>query len=80
MFVAHALKGACGNFGATGMARLAEDAERRSKGGAFEEVSALALRLSEELALVRAILDEHGLVSSPGVPACPRLGRPAART
>jgi CheY-like chemotaxis protein/HPt (histidine-containing phosphotransfer) domain-containing protein len=80
LFVAHALKGACGNFGATGMARLAEEAERRAKVSAFDEVASLALRLSEELALVRALLDEHGLVASPGVPARPRLGRAANRS
>lgn len=80
LFVAHALKGACGNFGATGMARLAEEAERRSKAFAFDEVSSLAVRISEELALVRALLDEHGLVSSPGVPARPRLGRAQGRS
>jgi CheY-like chemotaxis protein/HPt (histidine-containing phosphotransfer) domain-containing protein len=79
LFIAHALKGACGNFGATGMARLAEEAERRGKARAFDEVASLARRLSEELALVRALLDEHGLVSSPGVPARPRLGRVSGR-
>jgi CheY-like chemotaxis protein/HPt (histidine-containing phosphotransfer) domain-containing protein len=79
-FVAHALKGACGNFGATGMARLAEEAERRCKVSSFEDIASLAVRLSEELALVRAILDEYGLVSSPGVPARPRLGRASARS
>jgi CheY-like chemotaxis protein/HPt (histidine-containing phosphotransfer) domain-containing protein len=77
LYVAHAIKGACGNFGATGMARLAEEAERRLKLAAFDEVSPLVLRLSEELALVRAILDEYGLVESPGVPARPRLGTQA---
>ena len=75
-FNAHAIKGACGNFGATGMARLAEEAERCCKVGAFDQIGALSLRISEELALVRAILDEHGLVASPGVPAHPRLGKP----
>jgi CheY-like chemotaxis protein/HPt (histidine-containing phosphotransfer) domain-containing protein len=76
-FNAHAIKGACGNFGATGMARLAEEAERCCKVGAFDQIGTLSLRISEELALVRAILDEHGLIATPGIPAHPRLGKPS---
>jgi HPt (histidine-containing phosphotransfer) domain-containing protein len=75
--LAHAIKGACGNFGAVGMARLAEESERRAKAGFDQEISALVVRLSEELALVRALLDERGLVAKPGVAAHPIFGRRA---
>jgi CheY-like chemotaxis protein len=72
--LAHAIKGACGNFGAVGMARLAEESERRCRAGALDQIFPLAVKLGEELALVRAILDEHGLIAVPGVTPRPRLG------
>jgi CheY-like chemotaxis protein/HPt (histidine-containing phosphotransfer) domain-containing protein len=60
--LAHAIKGACGNFGAVGMAALAEEAERRAKAGASAEVVSLVQRLAREFDLVSRLLEEHGLV------------------
>jgi CheY-like chemotaxis protein/HPt (histidine-containing phosphotransfer) domain-containing protein len=75
--LAHAIKGACGNFGAVGMARLAEEAERRCKQRAVDDVRALAERLIDELAIVRAMLDECGLIPGQDGVAHPRLARPS---
>lgn len=60
--VAHAIKGACGNFGAIRMASLAEDIERRAKAKAFSEIPELANELASELELVRKLLSDRGLV------------------
>ncbi len=71
--IAHAIKGACGNFGAVAMAGMAHEAERRCRAGAKDDVSDIARRLADELAVVRALLDDHGLISAPGVPSHPRF-------
>lgn len=73
--IAHAIKGACGNFGALRMASLAEDIERRGKAAAHAEVPALVVELRAELDVVRDLLDTHGLVPAPGTPANPKFGR-----
>lgn len=77
LFLAHAIKGACSNFGALRMARLAEESERRCKAGTFDEVPGLGAQLAEELTMVRSILDQYGLVTTPGVTPQPRLGKSA---
>ncbi len=74
LFLAHAIKGACSNFGAVRMARLAEEGERRCKAGSLDDVPGLTQELAQELELVRSILDQYGLVAAPGAPAQPRLG------
>ncbi|HEY8944018.1 MAG TPA: response regulator, partial [Polyangiaceae bacterium] len=69
--IAHAIKGACGNFGAMRMSALAESIERRTKAKAFAEVPGLAAELSEELEVVRGMLRERGLIVERGA-AAPR--------
>jgi CheY-like chemotaxis protein len=71
--VSHAIKGACGNFGAIGMASLAEEIERRAKSKTDAALHELVLQLQQELELVRALLDAHGLIAKPGLPARPKL-------
>jgi CheY-like chemotaxis protein len=73
--VAHAVKGACGNFGAVGMAAIAEEIERRGKTKIENSLQDLVLALGEELEAVREVLDAHGLIEKPGVPARPNLAR-----
>jgi CheY-like chemotaxis protein/HPt (histidine-containing phosphotransfer) domain-containing protein len=75
--VAHAIKGACGNFGAVGMAQLAEQAERRCKQRARDEVVALSIALADELAVVRNLLDAHGLIPNELGRSSPRLRAPS---
>jgi CheY-like chemotaxis protein/HPt (histidine-containing phosphotransfer) domain-containing protein len=75
--VAHAIKGACGNFGAVGMAQLAEQAERRCKQRARDEVVALSTALADELAVVRNLLDAHGLIPNELGRSSPRLRAPS---
>lgn len=77
LLVAHAIKGACGNFGAVGMAQLAEQAERRCKAHALDDVKTIALGLSEELAIVRDLLDAHGLIPDANGVTRPRLRKPS---
>ncbi|MGC4090568.1 MAG: response regulator [Polyangiaceae bacterium] len=77
LLLAHAIKGSCGNFGAVGMAQLAEQMERRCKAQARGDVSALSTALVDELALVRELLDAHGLIANEKGVAQPRLGRPS---
>ena len=71
--VAHAIKGACGNFGAVAMTALAEDAERRCRADALDDIPELARRLVDELSIVQVLLGEHGLIAAPGAPAMPRF-------
>lgn len=77
LLVAHAIKGACGNFGAVGMAQLAEQAERRCKAHALEDVRVIAEALVDELAIVRELLDAHGLIPDANGITRPRLRRPS---
>ncbi|MFZ5890785.1 MAG: response regulator [Myxococcota bacterium] len=77
LLIAHAIKGACGNFGAVGMAQLAEQAERRCKAHAADEIIALSVALVDELALVRSLLDAHGLIANEQGVSQPRLRRPS---
>lgn len=74
--VAHAIKGACWNFGAIRLASLAEDIERRVKAKSVVEVPQLAGEVVAEFELVRLLLRERGLLE-PGV--TPRLSSLAAR-
>ncbi|HYO97544.1 MAG TPA: response regulator [Polyangiaceae bacterium] len=71
--LAHAIKGACGNFGAVRMATLAEEIEKREKAGAHGEVAPLVQKLVTELGTVRGLLDARGLIPLPGAVARPRL-------
>lgn len=75
--LAHAIKGACGNFGAVGMAQLAEQAERRCKQHARDEVKALSIALADELVVVRDLLNAHGLVPDERGNSSPRLRSPS---
>ncbi|HET9934340.1 MAG TPA: response regulator, partial [Polyangiaceae bacterium] len=77
LLVAHAIKGACGNFGAVGMAQLAEQAEKRCKAHALDEVQSIAHNLVDELSIVRELLDAHGLIPDARGVANPRLRRPS---
>lgn len=74
--VAHAIKGACWNFGALRLASLAEDIERRVKAKSFDEVPALAREVVAEFDLVRMLLRERGLHDAA---VTPRLSSLAAR-
>jgi len=77
LLVAHAIKGSCGNFGAIGMGHLAEQIERRCKAHAMDDVVALGLSLANELAVVRDLLDAHGLIPDERGVSRPRFGRPS---
>jgi HPt (histidine-containing phosphotransfer) domain-containing protein len=77
LMVAHAIKGACGNFGAVGMAQLAEHAERRCKAHALDEVETISQSLIEEFSIVRGLLESHGLIPDASGVARPRLRRPS---
>lgn len=77
LMVAHAIKGACGNFGAVGMAQLAEQAERRCKAHALDEVETISQSLIDELSIVRVLLESHGLIPDASGVAHPRLRRPS---
>lgn len=62
--IAHAIKGACWNFGALQMATLAEDIERRARAKVHAEIPALVQSLAAELEVVRHLLQERGLLGS----------------
>jgi CheY-like chemotaxis protein/HPt (histidine-containing phosphotransfer) domain-containing protein len=57
--VIHAIKGASGNFGAVGMARIAEASEREAKHGDLSAVEQAVLELTHELEAVRMLLDRE---------------------
>jgi CheY-like chemotaxis protein len=57
--VIHAIKGASGNFGAVGMARIAEASERQAKHGDLSGVDEAVQALTTELEGVRAVLDRE---------------------
>jgi CheY-like chemotaxis protein/HPt (histidine-containing phosphotransfer) domain-containing protein len=63
--LAHAVKGACGNFGASRMALLAEDMEHCLKTGAQSALLHLQEELETELTLVRSLLEARGLLQPP---------------
>jgi CheY-like chemotaxis protein/HPt (histidine-containing phosphotransfer) domain-containing protein len=63
--LAHAVKGACGNFGASRMALLAEDMERCLKTGAQSTLPRLQEELETELTVVRSLLEARGLLQPP---------------
>lgn len=71
--IAHAIKGASGNFGAIRMASLAESIERAVKLMLQADIVALVAQLSTELELVRKLLGESGLIA-------PLVASPAAST
>lgn len=58
--LAHAVKGACGNFGALRMAALAEDMERCLKADADGSLPRIHAELETELRLVRVLLEQRG--------------------
>jgi CheY-like chemotaxis protein len=60
--LAHAVKGACGNFGASRMALLAEDMEHCLKTGAQNALLPLQEELEIELTVVRSLLEARGLL------------------
>jgi HPt (histidine-containing phosphotransfer) domain-containing protein len=62
--LAHAVKGACGNFGASRMATLAEDMEQCLKTGATKSLPHLHSELETELGLVRSLLEARGLIQT----------------
>ena len=57
--VIHAIKGASGNFGAVGMARIAEASERQAKHGDLSGVDEAVRDLTHELEGVRAVLERE---------------------
>lgn len=57
--VIHAIKGASGNFGAVGMARIAEASERQARHGDLSGVEAAVRELTGEFELVRAVLSRE---------------------
>jgi CheY-like chemotaxis protein len=57
--VIHAIKGASGNFGAVGMARIAEASERQAKHGDLSRVDEAVQQLAIELEGVRELLDRE---------------------
>ncbi len=57
--VIHAIKGASGNFGAVGMARIAEASERQAKHGDLSGVDGAVRDLLSELEAVRTLLDRE---------------------
>lgn len=61
--VIHAIKGASGNFGAVGMARLAEASERQVKVGDLSGIDAAVRDLGSELEAVREVLDREVFAS-----------------
>jgi CheY-like chemotaxis protein/HPt (histidine-containing phosphotransfer) domain-containing protein len=63
--LAHAVKGACGNFGASRMALLAEDMEHCLKTGAQSALPRLQEELETELTVVRSLLEARGLLQPP---------------
>jgi CheY-like chemotaxis protein/HPt (histidine-containing phosphotransfer) domain-containing protein len=63
--LAHAVKGACGNFGASRMALLAQDVEHCLKTGAVSMLPKLHEELESELVMVRALLEARGLIQPP---------------
>ena len=65
--LAHAVKGACGNFGASRMALLAEQIERCLKTGASASLLALQSELETELTVVRSLLEARGLLQPVGL-------------
>jgi CheY-like chemotaxis protein/HPt (histidine-containing phosphotransfer) domain-containing protein len=64
--LAHAVKGACGNFGASRMALLAEDVEHCLKTGAIATLPRLHAELETELGMVRSLLEARGLLHDSG--------------
>jgi CheY-like chemotaxis protein/HPt (histidine-containing phosphotransfer) domain-containing protein len=60
--LAHAVKGACGNFGASRMALLAEDMEQCLKTGSVSSLPRLHAELETELGIVRSLLEARGLI------------------
>lgn len=64
--IAHAIKGASGNFGALRMASLSENLERQAKLESQARVLTLVSELSEELEIVRGLLSESGLTAKDG--------------
>lgn len=71
--IAHAIKGACGNFGALRMATLAEEVEKLGKARALAEIPPRVAELANEFELVRGLLDDRGLIVAPGARATPRI-------
>lgn len=71
--IAHAVKGACGNFGAVRMAALAAHIEQRGKSYAMSDIPPLAAELEQELATVRDLLDQRGFLAAPGVSPGPQF-------
>ena len=63
--LAHAVKGACGNFGASRMALLAENMEHCLKTGAQSALLRLQEELETELTVVRSLLEARGLLQPP---------------
>ena len=63
--LAHAVKGACGNFGASRMALLAEDMEQCLKTGSVSTLPRLHSELESELGFVRSLLEARGLIPAP---------------
>jgi two-component system, sensor histidine kinase and response regulator len=57
--VIHAIKGASGNFGAVGVARIAEASERQAKHGDLSRVDEAVADLAIELEGVRQLLDRE---------------------
>jgi CheY-like chemotaxis protein len=57
--VIHAIKGASGNFGAVGMARIAEASEREAKHGDLSGAEAAVRELTTGLEAVRALLERE---------------------
>jgi CheY-like chemotaxis protein/HPt (histidine-containing phosphotransfer) domain-containing protein len=66
--VIHAIKGASGNFGAVGMARIAEASERQAKHGDLSQVDQAVADLAIELEGVRELLDREVFTASAALP------------
>ena len=55
---AHTVKGSCSNFGANGLARVAQTMEQQGKASAFADATATLPELRAEFALVEAALKQ----------------------
>jgi HPt (histidine-containing phosphotransfer) domain-containing protein len=56
---AHALKGSCGNVGATGMAAVAQQLQLLGKSNSVQGATDLIMSLEKEFTRVRTALDSY---------------------
>jgi signal transduction histidine kinase len=76
-YTAHAVKGAAGNFGATGLAELARDMEALAEAGQVAAAASLLGQLRAEHALVKLALERE--LQAEGTGVLPLLDADAAR-